>query len=122
MICGGPLPNQPHNRNSRPVVIRLLLAQICQQMTKTHLNDGFHDVGLVHSQLDRMKSSIVGEQPVTLKEVMEIFETEGNGYFILKPDTTGKTLVKYEANTPVGPSGPHLGEIGSPVIGQSRVL
>ena len=113
---------------SRPVTIRLLVIQACKQlnmMSPSKGASGYHDVKIVLRQVDQLRST--NEPPITLKEMLDICDTEGNtqnggGSFSIKSDETGD-YVKFEPDTNSASSGHRgsivPGEIGSPVPSSS---
>ena len=118
------IPNRP--TLSRPVNVRLLIVQACKQLTAAKQpGDDFHDVSILLSLIEQIRPS--NEAPVQMREMLEICETEGDshnggGYFIIKTDGSGRTLVKYEGggNVPRSARGSVApGEIGSPIQGSS---
>lgn len=115
---------------SRPVNVRLLIAQACKQLSASKKDgDGYHDVGTVLQQVEQVRPP--SEAPVQMKELLDICETEGDshnggGNFIIKTEGGGRMLVKYEAaggNTgSAGRGGIAPGEIGSPVAASSTMV
>ena len=121
-IIGGP----SRSSVSRPVSVRLLIVQACKQLTAANKgHDGFHELGTVLRQIDQIRPS--SETPVQVNEMLEICETEGDshnggGYFTIKTEGPGRTLVRHEADGSMisstrGSIAP--GEIGSPIPGAS---
>lgn len=111
---------------SRPVSLRLMVCQACKQLSATDSNsNGFHELRDILNELNTVRPS--NDVPAHVDEMMEIFETEGNshnggGYFLIKKEGPDRTLVKYEADGKIPPSGmasSAIGEIGSPLPGHS---
>ena len=111
---------------SRPVSLRLMVCQACKQLSATeNISSGFHELRDILSELNTVRPP--NDVPAHVDEVMEIFETEGNshnggGYFLVKKEGPDRTLVKYEADGKIPPSGmtaSAVGEIGSPLPGHS---
>ncbi|PGH17797.1 hypothetical protein AJ79_00938 [Helicocarpus griseus UAMH5409] len=125
-ILGG---TRPHT--SRPVTIRLLVAQACKQLNATSPtkdNTGFHNVNQVLRQVEQL--SPPGEPQITLNEMLDICDTEGNpqnggGSFAIKNEGNRGTFVKFEPDNNSLSSGPRgsiaPGDIGSPVPGSSML-
>ena len=121
------MPNtQTRGSISRPVSLRLMVCQACKQLSATDNNsNGFHELRDILSELNTVRP--LNNIPAHVDEVMEIFETEGNshnggGYFLVKKEGPDCTLVKYEADGKIPPSGitgSAVGEIGSPLPGHS---
>ncbi|RHZ74436.1 Stress response protein nst1 [Aspergillus turcosus] len=119
-----------HHRahTSRPVAIRLLVIQACKQlnsMSPFKGADGYHDVNLVLRQVEQLRPP--NEPSISLKEMLDICDTEGNtqnggGTFSTKKDETGE-FVKFEPDNNSAASGHRgsivPGEIGSPVPSSS---
>ncbi|RHZ67510.1 putative stress response protein Nst1 [Aspergillus thermomutatus] len=119
-----------HHRahTSRPVAIRLLVIQACKQlntMSPFKGADGYHDVNLVLHQVEQLRPQ--NEPSISLKEMLDICDTEGNtqnggGTFSTKKDETGE-FVKFEPDNNSATSGHRgsivPGEIGSPVPSSS---
>ncbi|ODH53438.1 hypothetical protein GX48_00268 [Paracoccidioides brasiliensis] len=119
-IIGG---TRPHT--SRPVTIRLLVAQACKQLNATSPtkgNSGFHNVNHVLRQVEQLNPPT--EPPITLDELLDICDTEGNpqnggGSFAIKNEGPRVTFVKFEpdnnsmSSAPRGSIAP--GDIGSPI-------
>ncbi|KAG5296823.1 stress response protein nst1 [Histoplasma ohiense] len=117
-IIGG---TRPHT--SRPVTVRLLVAQACKQLNATSPtkgNSGFHSVNHVLRQVEQLNPP--NEPQITLDELLDICDTEGNpqnggGSFVIKNETRG-TFVKFEPDSNSTSSGPRgsvaPGDIGSP--------
>ncbi|KAI9762125.1 MAG: hypothetical protein M4579_000605 [Chaenotheca gracillima] len=113
---------------SRALTIRLLTCQACKQLSAQSppSNNGFHEISLVHRQVDKLRSQ--NEPPIQFKEVLDICDTEGDshnggGFFTVRDEGRGKTVVKFDLGTGSsttpgrGPVAP--GEIGSPIAGSS---
>ncbi|KAL9611216.1 MAG: hypothetical protein Q9167_004130 [Letrouitia subvulpina] len=118
---GGPnRPNAP-----RAVTIRLLVCQACNKLSSgppTSGKPGYHPIESVLRQVELMKPH--GEGPITLQELLDICDTEGNmqnggGSFIIESLAPNTTLVKFEQarNGSMGVRGAVPGDIGSPVPG-----
>ncbi|KAI9830385.1 MAG: Stress response protein nst1 [Phylliscum demangeonii] len=133
---------------SRPVNVRLMIVQACKELTASnqagagqhpqhhshphlHRPEGdLHDVNVVLSHVEQIQPMI--EAPVTMKELLEMCETEGDGqngggYFTLTTDpATGYTFVRHEAGGTVSRSARGSvappGDIGSPVPGSSMPM
>lgn len=111
------------------MTIRLMVSQACKQLTGTSPvkdNTGFHNVNHVLQKVEQLKSP--NEPPVTLIEMLEICDTEGNsqnggGSFIIKNEGNQGKFVKFEPDNNSAPSGARgsiaPGDIGSPVPGSS---
>ncbi|KAF4550849.1 Salt tolerance down-regulator-like protein [Elsinoe fawcettii] len=110
------------NIANRPRAVRIAVCNACRHLS-TPGND-YHDVSVVLQQIGREGTL---DAPPSLKEIEEICETEGdahNGGGLLHVRRSGPNFaVKYEmeVTTPASgrPSGNALGEIGSPVPGNS---
>ncbi|PNS17146.1 hypothetical protein CAC42_7200 [Sphaceloma murrayae] len=117
----GPLNVTPRPAN-RSRAIRLAICHACRQLTSP--GNEYHDVSLILQQISR--DSFV-DVPPTLKEIEDICETEGdstNGGGLLHVRHSGPNFaVKFEmepsSSTAGRPNGGSLGEIGSPVPGNS---
>lgn len=113
---------------SRAVTIRLLMIQACKQLNSLgpQLGSGaYHDVNIVLNQVQQLRS--LSEPTISLDEMMDICDTEGNhqnggGSFTTKEDASGR-YVKFEPDTNSTVAGPRgsivPGDIGSPVPGNS---
>ncbi|OJD19453.1 hypothetical protein AJ78_00627 [Emergomyces pasteurianus Ep9510] len=118
---------RPHT--SRPVTIRLLVAQACKQLNATSPtkgNSGFHNVNHVLRQVKQLNPP--NEPQITLNELLDICDTEGNpqnggGSFAIKTEGTHGTFVRFEPDNNSMPSGPRgsiaPGDIGSPIPSSS---
>ena len=104
--------------------MRLLICEACKQLTTSRGNgDGFHDVSAVLRQVDQIRPA--SEAQVQMREMLDICETEGDsqnggGFFTIKSEGPGRTLVKHEieGSTPLSARGGMApGEIGSPLSG-----
>ncbi|KAI9794973.1 MAG: Stress response protein nst1 [Candelina submexicana] len=115
-VIGGP---QHRSTPPRPVAIRLMICQVCKQLTGSNKHgNGFHDVNIVLRQIDQIRPA--NEAPVQMREMLEICETEGDsqnggGYFVIKNEGSNGMTVRHELDTPDGRGGMPLGEIGSPL-------
>lgn len=129
-------PSWPHNGGfgglghrqsgpNRPLTIRLALCQACKQLSqREHSADDFHPVESILRQMDLSRAPV--DSPVTLKEIEDICETEGDsqnggGLLHVRPDGNSFS-VRYEpdAGTPgTGRAPGALGEIGSPMPSHS---
>ena len=113
---------------SRPVTIRLLVIQACKQLSAILPSkdaSGYHDVHLVLRQIEQLKPP--SEPAISLKEMLDICDTEGNpqnggGSFSTCNDENGY-FVKFESDTISAASGHRgslvPGEIGSPITNSS---
>ncbi|BDD56871.1 Stress response protein nst1 [Monascus purpureus] len=114
---------------SRPVTIRLLVIQACKQLNALGPGKdtgGFHDVNLVLRQVEQLRPA--NEQPITLDEMLDICDTEGNpqnggGSFLIKDSEGHGKSVKFEPDNNSSVPGHRAsivpGEIGSPVPSSS---
>lgn len=117
-MIGG--PNRPNA--SRAVTIRLLVCQACIKLSvspPTTSTNGFHSIESVLRQVEAIKPG--NEGPVSLKEMLDICDTEGNaqnggGSFTTETHDSNRIYVKFEPgrNTSRVMRGVP-GEIGSPV-------
>ncbi|KAI9796253.1 MAG: Stress response protein nst1 [Piccolia ochrophora] len=119
-VIGGPNRATP----SRPVAVRLMICQACKDLSAGRNGEHYHDVHSVLRQVDQFRPA--SEHPVSLREMMEILETEGDahnggGYFSVRQEGGGRSLVKHEvdAGLPAPGRGFAPGEIGSPITGPS---
>ncbi|KAL2854392.1 salt tolerance down-regulator-domain-containing protein [Aspergillus pseudoustus] len=118
----------PRPHGSRPVTIRLLVIQACKQLNTigpSKDTDGYHDVNVVLRQVEQYQPS--NEAPISLKEMLDICDTEGNaqnggGSFSIRKSEKGE-FVKFEPDTNSAASGQRgsigPGEIGSPLTTSS---
>ncbi|KAL9594959.1 MAG: hypothetical protein Q9219_006739 [cf. Caloplaca sp. 3 TL-2023] len=117
--------NRPNS--SRAVIIRLLICQACNKLTAsqpTSHRSGFHPVDAVLRQVELMKPA--GESTITLQELLDICDTEGNnqnggGSFTVESQGDTGTFVKFESgrNTSMSMRGGVPGDIGSPIPGNA---
>ncbi|KAL1311269.1 hypothetical protein AAFC00_001457 [Neodothiora populina] len=123
----GSLSHRPSGPN-RPLTIRLSLCQACKQLAvREPTKDDFHPVDSILRQIEASRPLV--DSPITLKEIEDICETEGdaqNGGGLLHVRHDGNNSssfsVKFEpdAGTPsTGRAPAVLGEIGSPIPGHS---
>lgn len=115
--------HRPHA--SRPVAIRLMVAEACRKLSATPgtSNDGFHPAQFLLRQLEQMKPS--HEPPISLNEMLEICDTEGNahnggGNFIVRQDNFQGQSVKFEPGIGTG-NKRSVGDIGSPMVAHSQL-
>jgi hypothetical protein len=106
-----------------------MVSQACKQLTSNSPmkgDTGFHNVNLVLQKVEQLKSP--NEPPVTLNEMLEICDTEGNlqnggGSFAIKTEGNRGTFVKFEPDNNSAPAGARgsivPGDIGSPIPGSS---
>lgn len=115
--------HRPHA--SRPVAIRLMVAEACKKLSATPgtSNDGFHPAQFLLRQIEQMKPP--HEPPISLNEMLEICDTEGNaqnggGSFVVRNDNFQGQSVKFE---PTGGTANQrsVGDIGSPMVGHSQL-
>jgi len=123
-VIGGGLHNAPRFNAPRPVAVRLMLVQACRQLSSTPGGslDGFQLVQNVLRQVDHLKP--VHEPAVSLNEMLEICDTEGNaqnggGTFHIRNDANRGQLVKFEPESSTGGKA-SAGDIGSPLVGHSQ--
>ena len=123
-IIGGGLHNLPRSHAPRPVLIRLMLAQACKQLSSAFgsPNDGFHPVQNVLRQLEHLKPP--HEPSISLGEMLAICDTEGNpqnggGSFEVRIDSARGQVVMFEPDNGAGGRG-SVGDIGSPIVGHSQ--
>lgn len=124
-IIGGGVHATHRPHASRPVAIRLMVAEACRKLSATPgtSNDGFHPAQFLLRQLEQMKPP--HEPVITLNEMLEICDTEGNaqnggGSFSMRTDSFQGQSVKFE---PGGGSGSKrsVGDIGSPMVPHSQL-
>jgi hypothetical protein len=111
------------------VAIRLLLIQACKQLSATSPSQGlagFYEFNQVLHHVEQLNPP--HEAPISLKEMLDICDTEGNpqnggGCFTVKDDGSDRKFVKFEPdnNSAISSHRPSLipGDIGSPVPGNS---
>ncbi|WEW55084.1 Stress response protein nst1 [Emydomyces testavorans] len=112
---------------SRPVAIRLSVIQACKHLNASSTdNSGFHNVNQLLRQVEQSNSP--NEPPITLDEMLDICDTEGNpqnggGSFVIKNEGPRGTYVKFEPDNNSISSNSRgsivPGDIGSPVPGSS---
>jgi actin-related protein len=116
----------PHRLHaSQPVAIRLMVAEACRKLSATPgtSNDGFHPAQFLLRQIEQMKP--LHEPAITLNEMLEICDTEGNaqnggGSFIVRKDNFQGQSVKFEPSGGTGSKRP-VGDIGSPMAAHSQL-
>lgn len=115
--------HRPHA--SRPVAIRLMVAEACKKLSATPgtANDGFHPAPFLLRQVELMKPP--HEPLISLNEMLEICDTEGNGQngggsFIVRSDGLQGQSVKFEPSSGTS-SKRAVGDIGSPLIAHSQL-
>lgn len=136
LLGGGTWPSRPFGASgnhrthaSRPVAIRLLAIQAIKHLNSlspSKLAPGFHEFNRLLRQVEQLKSP--NEPPITLNEMIDIFDTEGSsqnggGSFITKEDGSGSRYVKFDQDSS-SPLSNHRGsfvpgDIGSPVPASS---
>lgn len=117
-VIGG--PNRPST--SRAVAIRQLVCQACNKLSinpPLNSRNGFHSVDVVLRQVELLKAGHEG--PITLREMLDICDTEGNsqnggGTFTVESYEANGLYVKFEPgqNRVIGARAA-AGEIGSPI-------
>ncbi|KAF2135935.1 uncharacterized protein K452DRAFT_157354 [Aplosporella prunicola CBS 121167] len=113
-VAGG----TPHHRASisRPVSVRVMVCAACKQLAASAPSpDGFYDIATVLRTIEAGTFRGAGEAPVSLDEVLDICETEGDahngGGFLLKREGSsassggGGVAVKFEPDNPLGGGG-----------------
>ncbi|KAL9108314.1 MAG: hypothetical protein Q9227_006912 [Pyrenula ochraceoflavens] len=122
-IGGSPYGPSHRSNAPRPVKIRLMVIQACQNLSNSTdrpsgTDSGFHLAQDILLQVEMMKPP--NEQSISLKEVLEICETEGDGQngggsFKRQELKDRGTLIKFDQ----GYQGPFrgAGDIGSPIVG-----
>lgn len=121
-----PFGNRTH---TSPVAIRLLVIQAIKHlssMSPSKFAPGFYEVNHLFRQVEQLRS--LNDPPITLNEMMDICDTEGNsqnggGSFLVKEDGSGGRYVKFEPDS-ASPMSSHRGsfvpgDIGSPVPANS---
>jgi actin-related protein len=124
VIGGG--AHATHRPNaSRPVAIRLMVAEACKKLSATPgtSKDGFHPAQFLLRQLEQMKPP--HEPLISLNEMLEICDTEGNpqnggGSFVVRNDNFQGQSVKFEPSGGTG-NKKSVGDIGSPMVGHSQL-
>jgi hypothetical protein len=128
----GPTPNgsfgigpQPVRTNQpRGVAVRLSICRACKNLEGS-TSDGFYDANIVKDQLAHLTAP--GETPVTIQELLDICETEGNavnggGSFDIRSDGNGQFSIRHEADLPNSQRPTEVpGEIGSPIVGNGGI-
>jgi hypothetical protein len=116
--------HRPHA--SRPVAIRLMVAEACNKLSATPgtSNDGFHPAQFLLRQLEQMKPPY--EPVISLNEMLEICDTEGNvqnggGSFVVRNDSFQGQSVKFEPAGGTGNKKAVVGDIGSPLVANSQL-
>jgi chemotaxis protein histidine kinase CheA len=124
-IIGGGVHATHRPHASRPVAIRLMVAEACKKLSATPgtANDGYHPAQFLLRQIEQMKPP--HEPVVTLNEMLEICDTEGNaqnggGSFIVRKDSFQGQSVKFEPAGGTGSQRP-VGDIGSPIVAHSQL-
>ena len=110
---------------SRPVAIRLMVADACKKLSATPgtSNDGFHPAQFLLRQIEQMKPP--HEPVINLTEMLEICDTEGNaqnggGCFVVRKDSFQGQSVKFEPADGTG-NKRSAGDIGSPMAVHSQL-
>lgn len=124
-IIGGGVHATHRPHASRPVAIRLMVAEACKKLSATPgtSKDGFHPAQFLLRQVEQMKPP--HEPLISLNEMLEICDTEGNpqnggGSFVVRNDSFQGQSVKFEPST--GPGNTRsVGDIGSPMASQSHL-
>lgn len=120
---GGPLMSgpqmTPRSHLPRPVAVRLMLVEACRQMSMA--GETLHPVQHALAQLENLKAP--GEAPVSMDEMLEICDTEGNGQngggsFDVMMDKARGQVIKFTEDNTI-PRG-SVGDIGSPLPGHSH--
>lgn len=103
----------------RSVAVRLMLCNACKNLEGSS-PDGFLSIATIRDQIERLHAP--RDEPVSDKELLDLCETEGNpnnggGYFDVRVDDDGRTLIRYEPEiTSHGRPAGAPGEIGSPIV------
>lgn len=126
----GPIGGDPNR--PRPLTIRLAVIHACKQLALSspgRSNNGFNNVNQVHQQIGQIMPP--SEPVVSLNEMLEICDTEGNGQngggsFSIRNDGPRGMSVKFEPGQDRAPpmgglGGIGPGQIGSPTIGHSTI-
>lgn len=116
----GSLGHRPSGPN-RPLIIRLALCQACKQLSVLEpTKDDYHSVDSIIRQIEANRPLV--DTPITLKEIEDICETEGDGQngggLLHVRHESNSFAVKFEPDA-TSPSTGRVGEIGSPIIGHS---
>jgi hypothetical protein len=125
-IIGGGVHATHRPHASRPVAIRLMVAEACKKLSASPgtSTDGYHPAQFLLRQIEQMKPP--HEPVVTLNEMLEICDTEGNaqnggGSFVVRNDGFQGQSVKFEpARASAGQKRP-VGDIGSPIAAHSQL-
>ena len=118
-LSSAPQPmHRPHL--SRPVAVRVLLAQACRQLSAG--NETWHPTPNVLQQVNMMKSPT--EPPVSMEEMLGLSETEGSpqnggGSFEVSERGRGQVIKFAEDSAPPRSS---VGDIGSPLPSHSQPI
>ena len=124
-IIGGGVHATHRPHASRPVAIRLMVAEACKKLSTTPGTpaDGFHPAQFLLRQVEQMRPP--HEPVITLNEMLEICDTEGNGQngggsFIVRKDSFQGQSVRFEPSS--GSSNNRaVGDIGSPMVAHSQL-
>jgi chemotaxis protein histidine kinase CheA len=124
-IIGGGVHATHRPHASRPVAIRLMVAEACKKLSATPgtSNDGFHPAQFLLRQIEQMKPP--HETAISLNEMLEICDTEGNpqnggGNFVVRMDSFQGQSVKFEPADGTG-NKRSVGDIGSPMVAHSQL-
>ncbi len=124
-IIGGGVHATHRPHASRPVAIRLMVAEACKKLSATPgtSKDGFHPAQFLLRQVEQMKPP--HEPLISLNEMLEICDTEGNpqnggGSFVVRNDNFQGQSVKFEPSGGTG-NKKSVGDIGSPMVGHSQL-
>lgn len=140
-----PNPSQHRANHARSVTVRLMLCNICKGASPTGSADGYVPMATIKAQIDALAAhQLPNDHPVTVKEILDICETEGNqhnggGSFDVRCPGTGnefESSIRWVPSATVGPAGGpglaigsapvsrtgNVGEIGSPRIGAASVF
>ena len=114
---GGSHQSMPRGHVSRPVLVRLLLAQACKQLSPPG-SDVYLPVQHVLRQVEALKGPT--DPPVSMDEMLAISDTEGNsqnggGFFEIHNDPQRGQLVRFEADAGTTER-VSAGDIGSPIV------
>jgi hypothetical protein len=117
-----------HHRLTRPVSVRLLVIQACKNLNTMSPTKGpasFHNVSKVLRQVEQLNPST--EPPISLDEILDICDTEGNpqnggGSFTVNDDGVNGKSVKFSEPDNNSALSSHRGslvpgDIGSPAPG-----
>ena len=125
-FIGGGMNTTHRSHASRPVAIRLMVAEACKKLSATPgtSNDSFHPAQFLLRQIEQMKPP--HEPAISLSEMLEICDTEGNaqnggGSFVVQNHGfQGNPSVKFESSRGIGDKR-SMGDIGSPTVGHSQL-